>query len=221
MSNKKVASYQKGTSSQSTDPTASLSWLSLNDDEDSSASASSDIVSLSDDEQYSTVQRRFDNGMRDTIETSMSSCKAPFVLQDYSPPSFKTKMVSKTPRQVQKSRRWLHPPPRLHDNLVPLSVMTEEVSTTPSQVNTSYDRLTVFQAAPLVFKNKEDKLIPLKTMDFTNERETLTKAIADATSRNGTKIEVDFQIASKDRLGDFLVNEEGQTLHFSCHGHRK
>jgi hypothetical protein len=118
------------------------------------------------------------------------------------------------------SRSPWHPPPRLYDFISP-PVTTEEFSTTSSQAVKSYDRLTVFQAAPLVFTNKEGKLMALKTMDFTNEREILTKAIDDVTSRNGTKIKVDFQIAKKDRLGDFLAHEEGHILHFSCHGGKK
>jgi hypothetical protein len=61
-------------------------------------------------------------------------------------------------------------------------------------------------------------MMPLLPMlDFSYEREILTKVIEDACRENGTDIDVDFQIATRDRIGEVLACEKGQILHFTCH----
>ncbi|KAL3901809.1 MAG: hypothetical protein SGARI_006016, partial [Bacillariaceae sp.] len=82
------------------------------------------------------------------------------------------------------------------------------------------DLLTVFQAAPLAYQDKNTgEAVPLPALGFETERQVLTKAIQEASCSMGRMIDVDFQIATTDRLGLFLAQEEGQLMHFSCHGH--
>ena len=82
------------------------------------------------------------------------------------------------------------------------------------------DLLTVFQAAPLVYQDKHTgEAVPLPALGFETERQVLTKAIHEASHSMGRMIDVDFQVATTDRLGLFLAQEEGQLMHFSCHGH--
>lgn len=81
-----------------------------------------------------------------------------------------------------------------------------------------YDVLTVFQASPLALKSKATgEWENIATLDFRKEREILTKTIKDASSRTGTRIDLDFRVATRDGLGDFLAHEDSQLLHFSCH----
>ena len=85
------------------------------------------------------------------------------------------------------------------------------------------DLLTVFQAAPLAFRDERTGMaVPLPALGFEQERKVLTKAIDEcneASLSTGNSIDVDFQIATTDRLGFFLAKDEGQVMHFSCHGH--
>jgi hypothetical protein len=83
------------------------------------------------------------------------------------------------------------------------------------------DLLTVFQAAPLAFRSSTGDAVPLPALGFERERQILNKAIREASFSAGRQIDVDFQIATTDRLGFFLAQEEGQLMHFSCHGHQE
>ncbi|KAL3914322.1 MAG: hypothetical protein SGARI_000182, partial [Bacillariaceae sp.] len=94
---------------------------------------------------------------------------------------------------------------------LPSSLHYEMVSELP-------DLLTVFQAAPLVYKSNGE-FVPLAPLGFDTERQVLKKAIEEASLSMGRAIDIDFQIATTDRLGLFLAQEEGQLMHFSCHGH--
>jgi hypothetical protein len=176
-------SYEESTSSkdcssQATYPTASLTCLSSNNPEELSASASSDNVSLLDDNLCCTIPGSYGDKRLITGISSRSPYRPPPCFQDCTTSSVKTAEDSSMLRHIL------------------------------------CDRLTVFQAAPLVFRDNKGQLTPLLSMlDFTYEREILTKAI-------GTNIDVEFQIATRDRLGEVLAREEGQILHFSCHARR-
>jgi hypothetical protein len=123
----------------------------------------------------------------------------------------------KTPMTRISSGSLSRPPTPLQD-CPTSSVTTAEDTSMPRQVQILCDRLTFFQAGPLVFRNKEDQMMPLLPMlDFSYEREILTKVIEDACRENGTDIDVDFQIATRDRIGEVLACEKGQILHFTCH----
>ena len=81
----------------------------------------------------------------------------------------------------------------------------------------SYDELTIFQAAPLVYYGGDGDFHPLKFLDFDAERKLLTKYLEE-TDRNNVQIKLDFQVATTERLGDFLASGTSQVIHFSCHG---
>eukprot|EP00567_Pseudictyota_dubia_P000815 CAMPEP_0197467160 /NCGR_PEP_ID=MMETSP1175-20131217/65425_1 /TAXON_ID=1003142 /ORGANISM="Triceratium dubium, Strain CCMP147" /LENGTH=1257 /DNA_ID=CAMNT_0043003223 /DNA_START=3 /DNA_END=3776 /DNA_ORIENTATION=+ len=87
-----------------------------------------------------------------------------------------------------------------------------------------YDELTVFLAAPLVWKDSEDVLHPIEALDFEREREILVEAVTDGAGKIGAKINVAFESATTDRLGAFLAagggdgRPRGRAIHFSCHG---
>ena len=105
------------------------------------------------------------------------------------------------------------------------------------QKHDEYDVLTIFQAAPLVYKNKwTGELQCLDVLNYDSERDELENAIKETTaalpceddessmmtsassSTRRKVLHVDFQIATVDRLGLFLAEEKGETMHFSCHG---
>ncbi len=81
-----------------------------------------------------------------------------------------------------------------------------------------YDRLTVLQAAPLVyFCSDKVSLQPWPPLNFRWEKEELVKALEDAREK-GT-IDVAFDVATPGRLNAFLANgERSPILHISCHG---
>jgi hypothetical protein len=80
------------------------------------------------------------------------------------------------------------------------------------------DVLTVFYAAPLVWKSKDGAAHAMKVIDFEFEREVLSKTFQEACSAEAS-IRVEYEIATMDRLGLFLARGKGRILHFSCHGH--
>lgn len=84
--------------------------------------------------------------------------------------------------------------------------------------NIVYDRVVVFQSAPLVYINKNNDIVPLPRLDFNQESEMLREALRDAESF-GCTIEVVFETASLDRLNAFLAQGISKVFHFSGHGH--
>lgn len=89
----------------------------------------------------------------------------------------------------------------------------------PKPATRRRDRLTVFQAGPLVQRDKEtDELQPIERLDFDKEREVLVESLSEAASAFDAEIEIEFETATVDRLAAFLGKGEGEILHFSCHG---
>mmetsp|Transcript_40066 Transcript_40066/g.74023 ORF Transcript_40066/g.74023 Transcript_40066/m.74023 type:complete len:172 (+) Transcript_40066:179-694(+) len=87
----------------------------------------------------------------------------------------------------------------------------------PILQNPRFDRLTVFQAAPLVWRDKEENLHTVEMLEFDREREILSESMKEARAV-GAEIELVFEPATTDRLGAFLAANETQVLHFTCHG---
>jgi len=87
----------------------------------------------------------------------------------------------------------------------------------PILQNPRFDRLTVFQAAPLVWRDKEENLHTVEMLEFDREREILAESTKEARATGG-EIELVFEAATTDRLGAFLAANETQALHFTCHG---
>jgi hypothetical protein len=101
------------------------------------------------------------------------------------------------------------------------SYASASVSTSTYPQQQQHDLLTIFQAAPLVYlDNTTGDFQTLPLLNFDYERHELTKAIEEASvlGDGSRKIEVDFQIATVDRMSAFLASEKGQIMHFSCHG---
>eukprot|EP00547_Thalassionema_nitzschioides_P009855 CAMPEP_0194222090 /NCGR_PEP_ID=MMETSP0156-20130528/32107_1 /TAXON_ID=33649 /ORGANISM="Thalassionema nitzschioides, Strain L26-B" /LENGTH=1069 /DNA_ID=CAMNT_0038952733 /DNA_START=10 /DNA_END=3216 /DNA_ORIENTATION=- len=84
----------------------------------------------------------------------------------------------------------------------------------PKNTSKSHPLLTVFQAAPLVYFQDAD-VHPVPILDFESERRHLTESLTDGS----IKIDLCFDIATTERLGNFFNRGKGQALHFSCHGH--
>eukprot|EP00536_Pseudo-nitzschia_multiseries_P013608 jgi/Psemu1/327242/estExt_fgenesh1_pg.C_5930008 len=82
----------------------------------------------------------------------------------------------------------------------------------------NYDRLFVFQSAPLVFKDKNNIIQPLPRVDFIQESRMLCEALKDAETL-GCTIDVIFETASLDRINAFLAQGISQVMHFSGHCH--
>jgi len=82
----------------------------------------------------------------------------------------------------------------------------------------NYDRLFVFQSAPLVFKDKNNNIQPLPRVNFEQESHMLCEALKDAETV-GCTIDVCFETASLDRINAFLAQGISQVMHFSGHGH--
>jgi len=82
----------------------------------------------------------------------------------------------------------------------------------------NYDRLFVFQSAPLVFKDKNNNIQPLPRVDFNQESRMLCEALKDAETL-GCTIDVIFETASLDRINAFLAQGISQVMHFSGHCH--
>lgn len=82
----------------------------------------------------------------------------------------------------------------------------------------NYDRLFVFQSAPLVFKDKNNNIQPLPRVNFDHESQMLCEALKDAQTI-GCTIDVSFETGSLDRINAFLAQGISQVMHFSGHGH--
>ncbi|KAL3921410.1 MAG: hypothetical protein SGILL_002760 [Bacillariaceae sp.] len=79
--------------------------------------------------------------------------------------------------------------------------------------------LTVFQSAPLAYVHPNSRRkysFPL--IDFDYESQLLTQSLGD-TNRIGTKVRVETEIATVDRLSSFFALGGRKVLHLSCHGH--
>lgn len=88
----------------------------------------------------------------------------------------------------------------------------------PATTQTRHDKLTVFQAAPLVWRDELGELQPLEMLDFDRERDSLFQSLEEAKAVGG-EIELNFQTATKDRLSAFFSSTDAHALHFTCHGY--
>lgn len=79
--------------------------------------------------------------------------------------------------------------------------------------------LTVFQAAPLVWRGSDGTLHPIEALDFERETEFLQQSVLEA-RHLGAEIDLTFEQGTTDRLGAFMALNRGSSkaLHFSCHG---
>lgn len=82
----------------------------------------------------------------------------------------------------------------------------------------NYDRLFVFQSAPLVFKDKNNNIQALPRVNFALESSMLCEALKDAETV-GCTIDVCYETASLDRINAFLAQGITRVMHFSGHGH--
>jgi hypothetical protein len=90
--------------------------------------------------------------------------------------------------------------------------------TMPPQPDPTF-RLTLFQAAPLSYldhKKNERHTFPL--LDFEYESNVLQQSLRDA-EVTGSRIEIEHEIATTDRLSAFFAQGGRRLLHLSCHGH--
>jgi len=101
-----------------------------------------------------------------------------------------------------------------------LSDCSSSLDTTASAKSTCATdvRMTVFQSAPLAYVDPKTGIhheCPL--LDFDYEARALTQALTDAA--DGANVDVQFDIATTDRLSAFLAKSESRVMHLSCHGH--
>ncbi|CAB9506688.1 expressed unknown protein [Seminavis robusta] len=79
--------------------------------------------------------------------------------------------------------------------------------------------MTVFQSAPLAYVDRATgthHVCPL--LDFEYEARALTQSLKEAEIA-GARMDVQFDIATTDRLSAFLAKSESRVMHLSCHGH--
>jgi Leucine-rich repeat (LRR) protein/O-acetyl-ADP-ribose deacetylase (regulator of RNase III) len=84
---------------------------------------------------------------------------------------------------------------------------------------TDFDRVMVFQSAPLAYFNRETTLhhaVPLRDFDY--ERHAITKAVESA-EKFGAKIELEIEAGHTERLRTFFDQSTSRVLHLSCFGH--
>ena len=101
----------------------------------------------------------------------------------------------------------------------------QELLPQPTKVTTKERKrciqMTVFQSAPLAYvdpKSGTHHICPL--LDFDYEARGLLQSMKDAGGSN-TKIEIEFDIATTDRLSACFARSETKIMHLSCHGHPK
>ena len=100
----------------------------------------------------------------------------------------------------------------------------DEESTVQSaeQPNYRYDRLVVFQAAPLVYEKLTEDIAhrfhPIALLDHEYERQVLTESLKEA-EEIGAHIDVVFETATTERFSAFFAKSDSQVVHVSCHGH--
>eukprot|EP00521_Asterionellopsis_glacialis_P014615 CAMPEP_0195294562 /NCGR_PEP_ID=MMETSP0707-20130614/15354_1 /TAXON_ID=33640 /ORGANISM="Asterionellopsis glacialis, Strain CCMP134" /LENGTH=574 /DNA_ID=CAMNT_0040355569 /DNA_START=149 /DNA_END=1873 /DNA_ORIENTATION=+ len=82
-------------------------------------------------------------------------------------------------------------------------------------------RLTAFHAMPLVYRNEQQLIQPFSSLNHEFEKSLLLHALGDAERAVGIKIDVNFEVATMDRLEDFLARDSSSVMHFSCHGNRR
>ncbi len=84
---------------------------------------------------------------------------------------------------------------------------------------TKFDRVMVFQSAPLAFFNRDTALhqaVPIHDFDY--ERHAIKKAVEVAEKLAAT-IELEIEPGHIDRLRTFFDKGTSRVLHLSCHGH--
>lgn len=84
---------------------------------------------------------------------------------------------------------------------------------------TDFDRVMVFQSAPLAFFNRDTTMhhaVPLHDFDY--ERHALIKAV-EASDKLGATIELEIEPGFIDRVRTFFDKGTSRVLHLSCYGH--
>eukprot|EP00567_Pseudictyota_dubia_P010283 CAMPEP_0197437776 /NCGR_PEP_ID=MMETSP1175-20131217/4930_1 /TAXON_ID=1003142 /ORGANISM="Triceratium dubium, Strain CCMP147" /LENGTH=624 /DNA_ID=CAMNT_0042967377 /DNA_START=96 /DNA_END=1970 /DNA_ORIENTATION=+ len=84
---------------------------------------------------------------------------------------------------------------------------------------TEHHQLTVFQAAPLVWEDRDCNLHPVELLDFARERKALVDGLNDAGDASGERVGLVFETATADRFGAILARGSSSALHISCHGY--
>jgi hypothetical protein len=84
---------------------------------------------------------------------------------------------------------------------------------------TDFDRLTVFQSAPLAYFNRETSIYhPVPLHDFDHETTAVRNALKEA-EKLETTIELEVEPGHPDRLRTFFDKGTSRVLHLSCYGH--
>ena len=147
-------------------------------------------------------------------------------VREYPDKENKTKLLEVALQEAFKSREWLQVQ-RLAGELLKLegrhhgclSSVHQQYQTNQNNpsVRVRYDRLTVFQAEPLVWMDGHGVLHPMEALNFGWEKDALTEALQDA--REVGTVELSFDIATTGRLNAFLASSQSSPiLHLSCHG---
>ncbi|KAL3918524.1 MAG: hypothetical protein SGILL_004196, partial [Bacillariaceae sp.] len=89
---------------------------------------------------------------------------------------------------------------------------------TSSRDNVVYDRIVIFQSAPLVYTRRIDnQVVPMEQLDFNQESNMLRGALKDA-EQVGCTIDAMLETGSPDRLQAFMAQQMSSVLHYSGHG---
>lgn len=103
--------------------------------------------------------------------------------------------------------------PANHDDTLSTTEPSDLVKVPPRH------RLTLFQASPISFLDrKTNKRHMFPVLDFAQESNAIQQALKDAEAV-GTRIEIEREIATTDRLSAFFAQGGRRLLHLSCHGH--
>jgi serine/threonine protein kinase len=97
------------------------------------------------------------------------------------------------------------------------AVVDELNRLTNREDNIVYDRIVIFQAAPLVYRDEYNDIQPLPQLDFNQESAMLRGALRDA-EQVGCTIDVVLETGSLDRLNAFMAQQMSEVMHFSGHG---
>mmetsp|Transcript_37350 Transcript_37350/g.57949 ORF Transcript_37350/g.57949 Transcript_37350/m.57949 type:complete len:1510 (+) Transcript_37350:109-4638(+) len=90
----------------------------------------------------------------------------------------------------------------------------------PRATGERYDRLAIFQSAPLAYFDRtttDHHEVPI--LDFDYEAAVLKEALTDPGALGGADIELLFENATTDRFNVFFSQKLSPAMHISCHGH--
>jgi len=125
---------------------------------------------------------------------------------------------SRTPGQddEEPSRKPITRPPPPPSTTKQIKPITFESMPKPQ---TDFDRITVFQSAPLAAPDREtNSLLGVPLQDYDYERYALRKTM-EAAEKIGASIDLDFQPGSAEHLRAFFDEGTSRVLHLSCFGH--